>query len=272
VKAGEASFLAMNTSVIVTTYNRPDALGKVLDGLEHQSILPDEVLIADDGSGPETTEEISRRMSGSPFPLRYVWQEDEGFRAARIRNMAVSKAVGEYIIFLDGDCVPGKFFLKDHLSLAEGGCFFQGKRVLLSRRLSSRFSLKDTNSIPKLLRYLLSGDISNSHHLIRIPLLPATFSTRMTGIKSCNMGIFKKDLAAVNGFNQDFVGWGREDSELAVRLYRYGLKRKGHPFMCVCFHLWHSENDRNQLEINERLLKETIESNEYFCANGLAQN
>ena len=262
----------MNMSVIVTTYNRPDALGKALDALKNQSRLPDEVIIADDGSGPDTEAEISGRLSGTPYLIHHVWQEDKGFRAARIRNIAISKATGDYIIFLDGDCIPGKRFLEDHLALAGEGCFVQGKRVLLSKRLSPRFLYEDANSMQRLLRYLLSGDISNSHHLIRMPLFPALLSRRMSGIKSCNMGIYRKDLIAVNGFNQDFVGWGREDSELAVRLYRYGLKRKEHPFMCACFHLWHAENDRVQLETNERLLKETMESNEYFCPNGLAQN
>jgi len=270
-KIREASLSAMNLSVIVTTYNRPDALGKVLDALRDQSRPPDEVIVADDGSGPDTEVEISGRISGSPFLLHHVWQEDMGFRAAHIRNMAIRKASGDYIVLLDGDCIPSRRFLEDHLALAGAGFFIQGKRVLVSRRLSPGFFYGDANSLPRLFRYLLSGDISNSHHLIRMPMFPASLSRRMKGIKSCNMGLFRKDLIAVNGFNQDFVGWGREDSELAVRLYRYGLKRKEHPFMCACFHLWHVENDREKLETNDELLRETIESNEYFCSNGIVQ-
>ncbi|MDY0221981.1 MAG: galactosyltransferase-related protein, partial [Desulfobacterium sp.] len=84
-------------------------------------------------------------------------------------------------------------------------------------------------------------------------------------------GFFREDLFAVNGFNQDFKGWGREDSELVARLYNYGLRRREHPFMAVCFHLWHLENDRENFMKNDALLNETILSGEYFCKNGLSR-
>jgi len=261
----------MKISVIVTTYNRPDALARVLEGLQHQTRLADEVIVADDGSGPETAAMINGFMFESPYPLSHVWQDDRGFRAAKIRNEAIRKSCGEYIIFLDGDCIPGRHFIQDHVSLAERGFFFQGKRVLINRRLAPTFSHKEANSTLKLLKFFLLRGISNAHHLIRFPLFPALSSTRLNGIRSCNMGIFRQDILAVNGFNQDFVGWGREDSELVVRLYRYGLKRKEHPFMAICFHLWHKENDKTQLITNDQLLRKAIESNEYFCSNGLVQ-
>ena len=85
------------------------------------------------------------------------------------------------------------------------------------------------------------------------------------------MGFFRDDLLAVNGFNQDFVGWGREDSELARRLFAYGLKRKGHPFMAICFHLWHEENKRDRLVINDELLRTAVRKDGYICNNGLVQ-
>lgn len=261
----------MKTSLIVTTYNRPEALGRILEALEKQTRLPDELIIADDGSGPETSEKIAIFASDPPCRMHHVWQEDCGFRAARIRNKAIRKATGEYIILLDGDCVPHRRFVEDHLFLAEDGFFIQGKRVLVSKRLSPDFSHEDANSMLKLLRFLLSGDISNVHHLVRLPIFPASSSTRLSGIKSCNMGFFKRDIVAVNGFNQDFEGWGREDSELAVRLYRYGLRRKEHLFVAICFHLWHEEHDRTQLITNDQFLIKAIESKEHFCFNGLVQ-
>lgn len=76
---------------------------------------------------------------------------------------------------------------------------------------------------------------------------------------------------AVNGFNQDFTGWGREDSELASRLYNLGLKKRGHPFMAVCFHLWHGENDRTRIKINDALLKKQIKAKQIKCENGIIQ-
>ncbi len=261
----------MKTSLIITTYNKADALGKVLEATREQSRMPDEVLIADDGSGPDTLKKIYECSRGFPSKLEHIRQEDQGFRAARIRNKAIATATGKYIILLDGDCIPPRRFIQDHLVLAEEGFFFQGKRVLVSKGLSLDFSCVDANSSFKLLKALIRRGLSNAHHLIRLPIFPALKSRSLSGIKSCNMGFFRKDIVAVNGFNQDFVGWGREDSELAVRLYRYGLSRKRHPFMAICFHLWHEGYDRTTLEINDQLLSKTMESDEYFCPNGLVQ-
>jgi glycosyltransferase involved in cell wall biosynthesis len=261
----------MKTSVIVTTYNRPDVLRKVLDGLRHQSVLPDEVIVADDGSGPPTGEMLRTLKNDSPYPLHHVWQEDKGFRAAGIRNKAILHAQSEYLISLDGDCIPGKYFIADHRRLAERGSFFQGKRILVKKSLASSFTHKDANSVMALFKYAVTNRIRNRHHIIRVTHFPATVSTRLGGIKSCNMGFFRDDLFAVNGFNQDFVGWGREDSELAIRLFAYGLKRKGHQFMAICFHLWHEENKRDRLPINDELLQNAVLKNGYICNNGLVQ-
>lgn len=262
----------MNMSVVVTTYRRPGALKKVLEGLRHQTMLPDEVIVADDGSGPDTGEMVHRIKKDSPYPLHHVWQKDKGFRAAKIRNKAILASQGDYIISLDGDCVTGRHFIADHHRLAEKGYFFQGKRILVRKSLASLFTHKDANSAVKLLRYALTNRIKNRHHIIRMtPFFFSTTSTRLKGIKTCNMGFFRSDIFAVNGFNQDFVGWGREDSELAVRLFMYGLKRKGHPFMAICFHLWHEEHNRDRLSINDELLSMAVKANGYVCSNGLVQ-
>lgn len=261
----------MNASIIITTYNRPDALAKVLDGLRHQTRPADEIIIADDGSGPETLETVCGFARDFPRPIYHVRHEDRGFRAAEIRNKAIQKSAGDYIVLLDGDCIPTKYFLADHLALAEKGFFFQGKRVLINKRLATTFTHEDTASALKRLKCVFSRNISNRHHLIRMPFFPAFSAIGSSGIRSCNMGFFRKDIVAVNGFNQDFLGWGREDSELAARFRRYGLKRREHPFMAVCYHLWHEENNRNHLGVNDELLKRTINSNEYICSNGLVQ-
>jgi glycosyltransferase involved in cell wall biosynthesis len=261
----------MKTSVIVTTYKRPNALKRVLEGLRHQTVLPNEVIVADDGSGPDTGEMIDRQRIGSPYLLHHIWQEDRGFRAARIRNKAILRSRGDYLISLDGDCVPGKHFIADHLKLAEKGCFFQGKRILVGKSLAPLFTHKDANSVGKLLKYAFTNRIRNSHHIIRMTRFPSIVSTSLKGIKSCNMGFFRNDIFAINGFNEDFVGWGREDSELAVRLFVFGLKRKGHPFMAICHHLWHEQDNRDRLSINDELLRMTVQANGYICSNGLVK-
>jgi glycosyltransferase involved in cell wall biosynthesis len=262
----------MNVSVIVTTYNRPSALKKVLNSLEVQTRLPQEVIVADDGSGAETSELIFTQSKRAPFCIDHVRQEDRGFRAARIRNMALRKTTGDYIILLDGDCVAPRQFVADHVRLAHHGFFFQGKRILVNKALSSHFDAGIANSTLTLLKLMVSGKISNAHHVCRLSWFPSRSSTKLSGIKSCNMGFFRKDIFAVNGFNERFVGWGREDSELAVRFFKYGLKRRSHPFMAVCFHLWHEENARDGLEVNDDILNRTMDSNEYFCIDGLEKS
>ena len=236
-------------------YNRPSELGRVLDSLLIQSVPPHEVIVADDGSGPETGELLRELASGAPFPMVHSWQEDKGFRAARSRNLAVRKSTGDYIIFLDGDCVVEMCFIEDHLRLAERGCFLQGKRVLVGREASEGFGQELANSRGRLLALALSGGISNSHHVIRLPAWPASRGSSMRGIKTCNMGVFREDLFAVNGFDEAFEGWGREDSEFVSRLYMHGLRRKEHPFMAVCFHLWHLAVSRGSLERNDEMLE-----------------
>ena len=259
----------MRISVIVTTYNRPEALQRVLAGLADQSRAPDEVIVADDGSGPETTRQVEAFAGRSSLRVDHVWQPDEGFRAAAIRNAAVRRAAGDYIVFLDGDCIPAAHFVADHLRLAQTGHFFQGGRVLVSRRLADRFDPAHRRR-RDLWADLVRGDLGNGHRLLHLPAWPARCSRRLSGIRSCNLAVFRSDLYAVNGFNEDFVGWGREDSELAVRLFRFGLKRKSHPFMAACFHLWHPDNDRSRLADNDRRLARRISGAGWVCANGLA--
>ncbi len=259
----------MKVSVIVTTYNRPDALKKVIAALYSQTRLPDEILVADDGSGPKTREALLEFSHHKTPVLCHVWQEDEGFRAALVRNKAISKSKGKYLILLDGDCIPDRFFVKDHLDLAEKGFFFQGKRVLVNQKFADDFNFDDTTSFRRLFCQVLSGTFSNAHHIVRIPFFPCSRNKKITGTRSCNMGFFKQDAEAINGFNNAFTGWGREDSEFVARLFKYGLIRKENPFRAVCYHLWHRESKRNYLEKNNELLKQALASDDWRCANGL---
>ncbi len=260
---------SMKISVVVTTYNRPDALRRVLEGLSAQRQPPSEVIVADDGSGPETSAVVSRAARNADVPVRHVWQADRGFRVARIRNRAVAATSGDYLVFLDGDCIPDGWFVMDHAALARAGNFFQGRRLLVDQARSPDFGFREVPPTGNRLKLLMSKHISNRHHLLRISGIPVTRSQKLSGIRGCNVGIFRADLEAVNGFNEDFEGWGREDSELAVRLYRFGLWRGAHPFRAVCFHLWHPENQRDRLATNDRLLREAMASDRYDCDRGL---
>jgi len=240
-----------------------------MDSILIQTRLPDEVIIADDGSGDDIAQVATGFLEIAPFPVFHVWHEDKGFRAAKIRNEAIKKATGEYIVILDGDCIPNRHFMYDHMALAEEGFFVQGKRVLLSEKVSTFFTAQNANSFLYLSRLVFSNSVSNSHHLLRIPFFPPVRSTKLRGTKSCNMGFYRKDMLAVNGFNEEFIGWGREDSELAARLFNYGVKRKEHPFVAICFHLWHPPYPVDTLVVNDVILQRTINGRGYFCVNGI---
>ncbi|MCE5333851.1 MAG: glycosyltransferase family 2 protein [Desulfobacteraceae bacterium] len=257
--------MSLTLSIIVTTYNRPDYLERVLAGYLGQSVFPDELLVADDGSGRETAERVERFRRVAPFPVSHVWQEDLGFRAAGIRNEAVKASTGDYIVFSDGDCIPHVRFVEDHVRLACAGWFVQGKRMLLGRGASPRIVPSGALRPAAL---WLKGELSGFHHLLRIPGL-AIEQKSLRGIKTCNFGVFRKDLLAVNGFDEDFVGWGREDAEFAARLLASGVKRKDPPFSALVYHLWHEENSRERLAENDRLLQSSAASGKTMCRNGI---
>lgn len=258
----------LKVSLIITAYNNPWALKKVLDSLLRQNEQPDEVLIADDGSGKEVEDIVHGFSLAADFPVVHIWQEHKGFRAARIRNEAIKKSQSDYIILLDGDCVINRHFIEDHIKMSEKGYFVQGKRVHVTKKGGLFFDVYNANSFFELFKMAVSGRISNIHHIVRLPGLFVVKNRKLAGIKSCNMSFFRKDIMAVNGFNEDFVGWGNEDSELVCRMFKYGLIKKVSPFAAICFHLWHPTN-KAETNGNRHLLKATIESWEYFCKNGI---
>ncbi|MFQ3573323.1 MAG: glycosyltransferase family 2 protein [Thermodesulfovibrionales bacterium] len=260
---------AREISIIITTYNNPEYLKRVLGCFFKQILNPFEIIIADDGSTGDTRALVADFASRSPFEIIHVWHEDMGFRAAKIRNEALKVCRGQYVILLDGDCLVDRHFVSDHQRLAERGFFFQGKRVLIDRVMSQTIDEKVINSKRfDLFISALKGHIKNSHHLIRMPLIPAIRNRLLKGTRSCNLGGFVDDFFAVNGFDERFIGWGYEDSEFVSRLFKYGLKRKEHPFMAVCYHLWHEQSKKDN-EQNLALLRSSIDEGGYYSRFGI---
>jgi len=257
----------MTCSLIITTYNWKEALELVLLSALKQSAMADEIIIADDGSSTSTKELIEIFTKNSNIPVIHSWQEDDGFRAAQSRNRAIAKASGEYIVLIDGDMVLHKDFIKDHLNFAKKGYFVQGGRVLLGQQRSSDLlKSKDTNIS------FFDNDIKNRKNSIHSDFLSVLFShesRKLSGIKTCNMGFFRDDCYKVNGFNNNFVGWGREDSEFIVRAMNSGIKRYNLKFSAIAYHIWHKENTRASLESNDKLLENSIKNNLTFCTNGI---
>ena len=221
----------MLISLVVTTYNRPDALRAVLDGLGAQSDRDFEVRVADDGSRDDTRAVIAAYAASAPVPLEHLWQEDRGFRAGAARNRAAAGARGEYLVFIDGDCIPRPDFIARHRALAEPGWMVAGNRILLSEDFTRRALAE------------------------RWPL-----------------HAWRRDFAAVNGFDEAYEGWGFEDSDLAVRLFNAGIRRKEGAFATGLLHLWHPENDRRFEARNLERLRARMASKDVRAAIGLATN
>jgi len=259
----------MQISLIITTYNWKEALELSLKSALAQVVLPLEVIVADDGSEQDTAEVIREIAATAPVPVLHSWQEDKGFRLSASRNKAIALARGDYIVLIDGDILLEEHFVHDHARVAQPGYFVQGTRVLLNKKLSSEVLLKK-----QLLASFCTRGVENKKNCLRSDLLANLFSfksRRLHGVRTCNFAFWRRDAIAVNGFNEAFVGWGREDSEFTARLINHGLMRRNLKFNALAYHLYHPMIDRTHLEENNRLLQQTIELQRSWCESGISQ-
>lgn len=259
----------MKCSLIITTYNWKNALKLVLDSALNQNELADEIIIADDGSREDTKVLIDTYIKDYSIPIIHSWQEDDGFRASKSRNMAIAKASFEYIILIDGDMILHKNFVKNHKQHAKKEYFLQGGRVLLGNSFTKQLFKTKNIEIP-----FLAKDIRNRKNTIYSNLLAYLFSyksRKLSGVKTCNMSFYKTDCLDINGFNEDFIGWGREDSEFVVRLFNNNIKRKNIKFNAIAYHIFHNENTRDFLQKNQDILESSIRNKINYCENGISK-
>ncbi|SFF52175.1 Glycosyltransferase involved in cell wall bisynthesis [Duganella sp. CF458] len=268
---------ASTISLIITTYNRPDALSAVVEACFAQDDNNFEIIIADDGSANNTRETVAALLARSPVPMKHVWQEDIGFRAARARNLGTLAAQGEYIIFIDGDCVPQKDFVANHRRLSKRGHVVTGSRVLLSetytrRLLEQHLDIQRLGAMEKFKLYLAGSANKFLQTMLTLPDLGRE-SKRFTWrrIKSCNMAVWRSDLDLVNGFDESFTGWGHEDSDLVVRLFNAGVMRKSGAFATEVYHLWHREAKRDQESSNRSVVLKRAEDKTTQAVAGLRE-
>jgi glycosyltransferase involved in cell wall biosynthesis len=264
-------------SVIVTTYNRPDALGAVLRGLFAQADRGFEVRVADDGSRTDTRALVESLARGAPVGVHHVWQEDRGFRAGAARNRAAAQSRGDYLVFLDGDCVPRPDFVARHRALSEAGWMVAGNRILLSEAFTRRVLAEETPihgwSLDRWRVARREGAINRTLPLRTLPLGPLRklAARRWQRVRTCNLALWRRDFEAVNGFDEAYEGWGFEDSDLAVRLLNAGVRRKEGAFATGVLHLWHRENDRRFEAANLERLQQRIGSRVTRIERGLDQ-
>ncbi len=262
-------------SIIVTTYNREDALDAVLRSLASQTDRDFEVIVADDGSGPATAVVIG---TWRPYftGLVHVRHGDNGFRAAEIRNRAILASHGWYCVFLDGDCIPRPDFVAAHRALAEPGWFVAGNRVLLSEALTravlERKLTPESWTLGQWIAQRWRGGVNRLAVIVTLPLGPLRKLRARTwqGARSCNLGIWRADLERVDGFDADYRGWGKEDSDILVRLLHAGVRRKDGGFATGVIHLWHREAPRGDLAANETRLGTVLSGDRVRAQRGLS--
>jgi len=267
----------MRISVIVTTYNRPRALARVLHALQEQTLAPAEVVVADDGSGADTARLIAGLQQNYPVPLIHAWQADEGFRAGAVRNLAVSKSSGDWLHFLDGDCVPQVSFVERIARLAQERWMLAGDRIMLSESLTQAIE-QEAEPVHRwsLEKWRQARSDGGVNRLLPLRHWPFRLGRGLQGrdwrtFRTANAGISRADFVTVNGFECDLQGWGFEDSEFAVRALKAGCQIRSARLALGVFHLWHRPESRDSVQQNQALLEKAIQSTEFRARHGLAE-
>lgn len=255
--------------LIINTWNQADYLARVLRAVSAQASQPEELLLADDGSTDATSDVFKRWSESCSMRSAHVRQEHQGFRRARILNQAIARASSKYLVFLDGDTIPHPRFISDHKRLACSDAFVQGHRALVKQQASAWFGSHAFNAERR--RALWTGQVQGLKHAYRWPQPLKSTRRDLRGVRGCNLGIWREHLLNVNGYNEAFVGWGREDSELAVRLMNCGVRRLDVRGWAICFHLWHPPASRTSLPANDSLLNQARDSKATRCDSGLDQ-
>jgi len=263
-------------SVIVSTYNREDALNAALRALSRQSDRNFEIVVADDGSSSATARVVHGWALKTKLPIKHVWHEDRGFRLSDIRNRGIRASAGAYILFLDGDCIARPHFVAAHRRLAEAGWFVTGTRILLSPDFTDRILQEGLE--PEswgLARWLVPRARRQLNRFaplldLRLGGMRKLTARRWRGARGSNMAFWRADLEKVDGFDGAFSGWGREDSDLFIRLIRAGVRRKDGRFATGVLHLWHPGADRSSLAENDRQLDEVLHSDRIAARRGLS--
>ena len=256
-------------SLVISTYNHVRPLELCLAGFRRQSTQPMEIIIADDGSASPTRDLIARLASSFSCPVHHLWHEDKGFRKNIILNRSLAAAKGDYLVLTDADCIPHSQFIEDHASLAERGFWVQGRRSYLSPAASK--NLQPDPAVPSL-RLFFSGHLSGAAKGFHLPFPLIGRNTAQRGIIGCNMAMWKSDLLDVNGWDEEYEGWGLgEDSDIGSRLYHLGRPRKFVYGRAILYHLHHPILSRDHLPKSKARLEETLQTKKIRCIKGVNQ-
>lgn len=260
-----------SVSLLISTYNNTDFLRLCTLSVLSQTIKPTEIVIADDGSTQETYEEIKKLREVIGIPITHVWQEDNGFQLGKIRNIAIAASKCDYIIQIDGDIIMHEHFIEDHLRFARKKALIQGSRVLLGNNITQNFIKGGLSDLS-----FFTSDISRRENAIRWIGLSKILLTRYRNpypiyyARGANMSFYKEDFIDVNGYDENFVGWGHEDSDLTLRMLNNGCTKLYAKFSCIAYHLFHKEATKSNDISNKERLKKHMNQMKVSCSDGIS--
>ncbi|MCO5141810.1 MAG: glycosyltransferase [Oligoflexia bacterium] len=274
---------APKASIILSTYQWPEALAMVLEALHLQSTHDFEIMLADDGSDERTKKVVEDFRARSHLHLQHFWQENKGFRKSKILNEAIQAAKGETLIFLDGDCIPHKEYVAQHIRLCTPSVYVAGRRIDLSEEMTKELTVEKIRS------GFLNGSFAGLFHLFldsfkkkgsrpfhRSYLVKNSVLRKIFGLdvvvdmKGCNFSVKRSHMLAINGFDRSYEGYGREDTDVELRLQNLGLKICSGKNLCLQFHLWHSQ--RAFTPQNENLLEDVKRSKRVKALSGILES
>lgn len=268
---------APQASLFLSTYEMPRHLAMVFEALARQSTRDFEILVCDDGSGEETRRLVAEFAARAPVRVEHLRQEHRGFRKSRILNEAGRAARGRVFVFLDGDCVPHREFIADHLREQETGFYLAGRRVELGPELSGWLTPEAVRRgffdwpRPRLVWSMLRGDSEYLQRSVRIGsrrLRSWLGMDRVADLKGCNFSIPREAFEALDGFDEEYEGYGREDTDVEIRLQNLGLKIKSLKGVAIQFHVWHPR--REFTPANDTRLEELKKSGRVRAVRGLS--
>jgi glycosyltransferase involved in cell wall biosynthesis len=264
--------MSIPVSLIISFYNKVEILKLIFAALEVQTYQNFEVIIADDGSKPEVVEEINKIKSDYFFTIKHVWHKDSGWQKNIILNRAVKASEGEYLIFIDGDCIPEKHFIQEHVENRADHQVISGRRVMLTESISNKLTINKIKNgylnfcvtFPLFFETVFKGKRTYMENMLRIRnkfLRRIFLRNRKRYILGCNYSIWKSDLLKVNGFDERFVYPGTgEDTDLEARLSRIGVHSISKKQLVTIFHYYHvhfnTDHEPNQKLFSENNLKE----------------
>jgi glycosyltransferase involved in cell wall biosynthesis len=257
----------MKIALLISTYNWPEALELIFESILIQTKLPHEILIADDGSNEKTKEVINVFMEKLNIPVRHFWQEDKGFRKSKILNKTIAQTDADYIIQVDGDCILHRNFIEDHILNIKKNTYLYGSRVnILPNFVKKVFNERNISF------NLFSNEIKNKTRAFHFPYFSKFYKCHLgvsKKFRGCNVSFWRKDFIEINGYNEDFEGWGREDSDMVIRLGNKGVFAKRLRYCGIVFHIYHKEKPKDQLQLNDTIEQKTILNKIIKVSNGI---